>query len=106
MAKTPDAAMALMMQVWPAAVARVHEEVADMQAIADKRRREASRSRPGTTATTPRRCARRSTTSIMNEVKPYLQLDKLREGMFWAAGQLYGFELHPGARTCRSTIPT
>jgi peptidyl-dipeptidase Dcp len=28
----------------------------------------------------------------MNEVKPYMQLDKLREGMFWAAGQLYGFE--------------
>jgi peptidyl-dipeptidase Dcp len=28
----------------------------------------------------------------MNEVKPYLQLDKLREGMFWASGQLYGFE--------------
>src|SRR5262249_51879714 len=36
MAKTPDAAMALMMKVWPAAVARVKEEVADMQAIADK----------------------------------------------------------------------
>ena len=27
----------------------------------------------------------------MNAVKSYLQLDKLREGMFWAAGQLYGF---------------
>ena len=27
-----------------------------------------------------------------NEVKPYLQLEKLREGMMWAAGQLYGFE--------------
>ena len=36
MAKTPEAAMSLMMQVWPAAVARVHEEVADMQAIADR----------------------------------------------------------------------
>ena len=28
----------------------------------------------------------------MNEVKPYLQLDKLREGMFWVAGQLYGYQ--------------
>ena len=36
MAKTPDNAMDLMMKVWPAAVARVHEEVADMQAVADK----------------------------------------------------------------------
>src|SRR3546814_20198519 len=24
-----------------------------------------------------------------SEVKPYLQLDKLTQGMFWAAGQLY-----------------
>ena len=30
-----------------------------------------------------------------NEVKPYLQLDKLREAMFWAAGQLYGFAFTP-----------
>src|SRR5690606_25202372 len=35
MAKSPDAAMALMQSVWPAAVGRVSEEVADMQAVAD-----------------------------------------------------------------------
>ena len=35
MAKTPEAAMDLMLKVWPKAVARVKEEVADMQAIAD-----------------------------------------------------------------------
>src|SRR5207237_9322524 len=35
MAKTPDAAMALMMKVWNAAVARAREEIADMQAVAD-----------------------------------------------------------------------
>ena len=34
MARDPKAAQALMMRVWPAAVARVKEEVADMQAIA------------------------------------------------------------------------
>ena len=27
----------------------------------------------------------------MSEVKPYLQLEKLREGMFWVAQMLYGF---------------
>ena len=26
------------------------------------------------------------------EIKPYLQLEKIRAGAFWAAGQLYGFE--------------
>jgi peptidyl-dipeptidase Dcp len=35
MAKTPDAAMALMMKVWKAAVARAREEIADIQAVAD-----------------------------------------------------------------------
>ena len=35
MAKDPNKAMDLMMKVWPAAVARVKEEVADMQAIAN-----------------------------------------------------------------------
>ncbi|MCC7008411.1 MAG: M3 family metallopeptidase [Acidobacteria bacterium] len=34
MARTPDAARALMMRVWPAAVRRVHEELADMTAVA------------------------------------------------------------------------
>ena len=36
MAKTPAQAMDLMMRVWPAAVARVKEEVADQQALANK----------------------------------------------------------------------
>ncbi|MCB1056801.1 MAG: M3 family peptidase, partial [Acidobacteria bacterium] len=35
MAKTPEHARELMMEVWPAALARVEEEVADMQAVAD-----------------------------------------------------------------------
>ena len=36
MAKTPERAMELMESVWKPAVDRVHEEVADMQALADK----------------------------------------------------------------------
>ena len=35
MAGHPDEATALLMRIWPAAVARAREEVADMQAIAD-----------------------------------------------------------------------
>ena len=30
-----------------------------------------------------------------NEVKQYLQLEKLREGMFWVAGELFGFNFTP-----------
>ena len=90
MAKTPEAAMSLMMQVWPAAVARVHEEVADMQAIAE-------REHPGIEFAAwdyryyAEKVRKAKYDLDMNEVKPYLQLEKLREGMFWAAGQLYGF---------------
>src|SRR5690606_15089434 len=32
-----------------------------------------------------------------NEVKPYLQLDKLREGMFWVAGELFNMTFSPAA---------
>jgi peptidyl-dipeptidase Dcp len=30
-----------------------------------------------------------------NEVKQYLQLEKLREGIFWVAGELFGFTTTP-----------
>jgi peptidyl-dipeptidase Dcp len=94
MAKTPEAAMDLMMKVWPAALAREHEEVADMQAIAD---REGAGIR--ITAWDYRYYAekvRKAKYDLeMSEVKPYLQLENLREGMFWVAGQLYGLGFVP-----------
>jgi peptidyl-dipeptidase Dcp len=90
MAGDPDNAMALMMRLWPAAVSRVREEVVDMQAIAD-------RSAPGITIEAwdyryyAEKVRQAKFDLDMNEVKPYLQLEKLREGMFWVAGRLYGF---------------
>ena len=32
-----------------------------------------------------------------NEVKQYMQLDRLREGMFWVAGELFNFKFTPAA---------
>ncbi|OXE36377.1 MAG: peptidase M3 [Phenylobacterium zucineum] len=94
MAKTPENAMDLMMRVWPSAIARVHEEVAEMQAIAD-----AEKAGIKIAPWDYRYYAEKVRTAKydldMNEVKAYLQLDKLREGMHWAAGQLYGFTFHP-----------
>jgi peptidyl-dipeptidase Dcp len=90
MAKTPEAAMNLMMQVWPAALTREHEEVADMQAIAD--RENSGIKIAGWDYRYYAEKVRKAKYDLeMNEVKPYLQLEKLREGMFWAAGELYGF---------------
>ena len=92
MAGAPARAMAQMMDVWPAALARVREEVADMQALADTL---AGAAAPPIAAWDYRYYAekvRKAKYDLDTEqVKPYLQLHHLREGMFWVAGQLYGF---------------
>ena len=94
MAKMPERAMALMEAVWKPAVARVHEEVADMQKYADK---------AGDKITIEAwdyrfymEKVRKETYDIdQNEVKQYFQLDKMREGMFWVAGELFNFTFTP-----------
>jgi peptidyl-dipeptidase Dcp len=92
MAKTPEAAMKLMLRVWKASVERVHEEVADMQAIADK---EATKIKiePWDYRHYAEKVRLAKYDVDQDEVKQYLQLDKIREGMFWAANQVYGVEL-------------
>jgi len=70
MAKTPERTLELMEAVWAPAVARAHEEVADMQARSRTPRAPASPSSPGTTAITPRRSARRSTTWTRTRSSP------------------------------------
>ena len=90
MAKTPDRAMELMEAVWKPAVARVHEEVADMQAIADKEKA-GIRIAPWDYHYYSEKVRKAKYDLDENEVKPYLQLEKLREGMFWVAGELFGF---------------
>jgi peptidyl-dipeptidase Dcp len=90
MAKTPERAMALMEAVWKPAVARVHEEVADMQAIAD-RERAGIRIAPWDYHFYSEKVRKAKYDLDENDVKPYLQLEKLREAMFWVAGELFGF---------------
>ncbi len=94
MAKTPENAMALMMRVWPSAVARVHQEVSEMQALADSEK-QGVKIEPWDYRYYAEKVRTANYDLDMNEVKAYLQLDKLREGMHWAAGQLYGFEFKP-----------
>ncbi len=106
MAKTPENAMRLMEAVWPAAVQRVREEVADMQKIADAERAGIT-IEPWDYRFYAEKVRAQKYDLDMNEVKPYMQLEKLREAMFWASGQLYGLEysltsgvpvLHPDVR--------
>lgn len=90
MAKTPERAMELLERVWPAAVARVHEEVADMQALADKEKA-GIKIEPWDYRYYMEKVRKDKYDLDNNEVKQYLQLDKMREAMFWMAGQLFGF---------------
>ncbi|MFC3032655.1 M3 family metallopeptidase [Pseudoalteromonas fenneropenaei] len=91
MAKTPENAMALMNKVWPAAIARVKEEVADMQAIADKEGANI-KIEPWDYRFYSEKVRKDKYDLDSNEVKQYLQLDNLREAMFYVAGRLFNFD--------------
>ncbi|MFC0119830.1 M3 family metallopeptidase [Pseudoalteromonas xiamenensis] len=91
MAKTPENAMGLMNKVWPAAIARVKEEVADMQAIADKEGANI-KIEPWDYRFYSEKVRKDKYDLDSNEVKQYLQIDKLREAMFYVAGRLFNFE--------------
>ncbi len=107
MAKSPAKAMELMMRVWPAAVARVKEEVADMKPFAAK---------DGVTTVEPwdyrfyQEKVRKAKYDLsQDEIKPYFELNNLVNGMFWSAEQLYDLKFtentgkvpvfHPDIRT-------
>jgi peptidyl-dipeptidase Dcp len=94
MAKTPERAMQLMTSVWTPAVARVRQEVADMQALAG---REGARIKiePWDYRFYQEKVRKARYDLDQNEVKQYLQLDRLREGMFWVAGELFGMQFTP-----------
>lgn len=93
MAKTPEKAMELMEAVWKPAVARVHEEVADMQQIASKEG--VKKIEPWDYNYYSEKVRKAKYDLDQNEVKQYLQLEQLREGMFWVAGELFGFSFSP-----------
>jgi peptidyl-dipeptidase Dcp len=116
MAKTPERAMALMEAVWTPAVARVHEEVADMQAIADKEGH-GVRIEPWDYRYYAEKVRKAKYDLDETEITPYLQLEKLREGMFYMAKELFGFTFkpadpkkvpvyHPDVRVWEVTDPT
>jgi peptidyl-dipeptidase Dcp len=94
MAKTPERAMELMEAVWKPSVTRVHEEVADMQALADKEGAKI-KIEPWDYRYYMEKVRKAKYDLDQNEVKPYLQLEKLREGIFWVAGELFNFNFAP-----------
>lgn len=94
MAKTPERAVELLENVWKPAVARVKEEVAEMQAVADREGANIT-IEPWDYHFYAEKVRQEKYDLDQNEVKQYLQLEKLREGMFWAAGELFNFQFTP-----------
>lgn len=114
MAKTPERAMELMEAVWKPSVARVHEEVADMQKLADKEGK-GIKIEPWDYRYYMEKVRKAKYDLDQNQIKPYLQLEKLREGMFWVAGELFNFKFtqienvpvyHPDVRVWEVTDKT
>lgn len=94
MAKTPERAFELMEAVWPAAIARVEEEVAEMQALVD--------AEGGGFTVAPwdyryymEKVRQAKYDLNSDEVKQYLQLGKLRDAMFYVAGELFNYDFSP-----------
>jgi peptidyl-dipeptidase Dcp len=94
MAKTPERAAALLEAVWKPAVARVREEVADMQAVAAAEQA-GIRIEPWDYRYYAERVRKAKYDLDEAEITPYLQLDKLRAGMFFTAERLFGLRFVP-----------
>jgi peptidyl-dipeptidase Dcp len=100
MARTPDAARALLMQVWTAAVARVRDEVGEMQALA-------------VADDSPRRIepwdylyyaerVRHTTYGIdVAALSPYFELERMLQAAIWSAEQRYSIAF----REITGTVP-
>lgn len=91
MAKKPEAVLDLLMAVWKPAVARVKEEVAQMQAIADAEGKK-FRIQPWDYHYYAEKVRKKKYNLDESQIKPYMQLSRLQKGTFWVAEQLFGFE--------------
>lgn len=92
MAKTPEAAENLLMQVFTPAVARSAEEVADMQAIVD--------AEGGNFKIAPwdyyyyaEKVKKQKYDLDEAEIRPYFSLENVLKGLFGAAERLYGIKM-------------
>ncbi len=88
MAQSPQKTLDLMMSVWNPAVEKVHRDVAEMQQIVDAEGGN-FKIEPWDYRYYAEKVRKAKYDLDQNDVKPYLQLEKLREGMFWVAGELF-----------------
>ena len=100
MAADPTAARTFLLKVWPAVLARVKAEVAEMQAIAD-------REEPGITIEPwdylyfAEQVRKAKYDLDAAEIKPYLQLDEMVSAALWSAERRFGIAF----REITGTVP-
>jgi peptidyl-dipeptidase Dcp len=94
MAKTPARAVDLMKRIWGPARDAFRREVAAMQALADEEGAGIT-IRPWDTRFYGEKVRRRDHALDPAEVQAYFRLEPLREGMFWAATERFGWSFSP-----------
>ena len=99
MAKTPENAISLLETIWPLAIERVSEEVADMQLIANQ---DKIIIEPWDYRYYAEKVRQKKYDLDSDEVKQFLQLDKLTDAMHYVAGRLFFYDFSPVAT---GTVP-
>jgi len=94
MAKNPDNVFEFLYTIWPAALARVDEEVAEMQAVADAEGAGIT-IEPWDYRYYAEKVRQAKYDLDSDEVKQYLQLTNLTDAMHFVAGELFGFDFEP-----------
>ncbi|MGM0377382.1 MAG: M3 family metallopeptidase [Bacteroidota bacterium] len=89
MAKEPEAIYDFLNQLWDPALERSRDERSEMQAIIDKEGGDFDLE-PWDWWFYAEKLRKQKYNLDESELKPYLQLENVRDGMFWVAEQLYG----------------
>jgi peptidyl-dipeptidase Dcp len=113
MAGTPERANELMMRVWPAAVARVREEVRDQETVARRLGHDIGRVEPWDYRFYMEKVRQERYDLDQAQIKPYFELNNMINAMFFMANRLYGLNFqentgqvpvwHPDIRTWHVT---
>ena len=100
MAGHPDAARALLLQVWPAAVTRVHEEVGQIQALAAADD-PSLRIEPWDYLYYAERVRQADYDIDVEQLSPYFELGRMLDAALWSAEQRYAVAF----KEIRGTVP-
>jgi len=104
MAKDPEKAKGLMLRVWPAAVARVQEEVSDMEKLA-KRDGLKLPFEPWDYLYYAEKVRKAKYDLDQEELKPYFELNNMVAASFFMAEKLYGLTFHEITGTVPVFLP-